>query len=102
MTPVVKTQTGVGSTAWIPVNYRQSPFNLSFGVVVSGTVDYTVQHTYENVMGGESATARNHGTIAAATANAEGSYTVPIRAIRVTVNSGAGSVTLTVLQGTNS
>ena len=49
MRPQVIKQTGAGSTAWIPVDYKQSPFNVGIGVLVEGTVTYTVEHTFEDI-----------------------------------------------------
>ena len=45
MRPQVISQTGTGSTAWIPLDYKQNPFNIGIGVTVSGTVTYTIEHT---------------------------------------------------------
>jgi len=100
MRPVYKTQTGVGSSAWIPVDYIQAPFQIGFGVVVTGTVDYTIQHTFDDVFNPTvTPVAFDHPVVAAQTTNQDGNYAFPIRAIRVTVNSGTGSAALTVLQG---
>lgn len=84
-------QTGAGSTSSVKV-LPGNPFNVGFGVVVSGTVDYTVQHTFDG------ANWFDHETIAAQTANADGNYAYPVAGIRVTVNSGTGSATLTTIQ----
>ena len=56
-----------------------SPNGLGFGCIVdSGSPTYTVQHTYD---GG--ATAFNHSTVASKTAAAEGSYSAPVQAVRL-------------------
>jgi len=99
MRPQVVTQTGVGSTAWLPVNAKQSPFNMGFGCVTNGTVTYTIQHTFDNVLAGASATAFDNLLVSSMTTNQDGNYAFPIAAIRVNVTAGAGSVTLTALQG---
>ena len=100
MTPQVLTQIGVGSTAWIPLDYKQSPFNVGFGVTVTGTVNYTIEHTFDNMFDSSvTPTAFAHSTVVAQTTNQDGNYAFPIRAVRVTVNSGTGSATLTLLQG---
>ena len=41
-------QTGVGSSDALVMNTNISPFNVGFGVVVTGTVTYTVQHTFDD------------------------------------------------------
>ena len=99
MRPQVIKQTGTGSTAWIPLDYKQSPFNVGFGVVVSGTITYDVEHTFEDVFSVTSPTAFKHATLVSQTANKDGNYAFPIRAVRVNVTAGTGSVTVTLLQG---
>jgi hypothetical protein len=37
MRPVVVSKTGTGSSSTVPLDHYQSPFNVGFGVVVSGT-----------------------------------------------------------------
>jgi len=37
-----------GSSNVLATDLYISPFNVGFGVVVSGTVTYTVQHTFDN------------------------------------------------------
>lgn len=91
-------QTGTGSSAIIPMNLDSTPFNAGFGVVVSGTVTYTVQHTFDPVWNGGITTWFDHPTVAAKTANQDGNYAFPVSAIRVTVSAGAGTATLTVIQ----
>ena len=99
MRPQVIQQTGTGSTAWIPLDYKQSPFNVGFGVVVTGTVTYDIEHTFEDVFSVTSPTAFKHATLVSQTANKDGNYAFPVRAIRVNNTAGTGSTTLTILQG---
>ena len=100
MRPQVIKQTGTGSTAWIPLDYKQSPFNVGFGVVVTGTVTYDIEHTFEDVFDSSiTPTAFKHATLVSQTANKDGNYAFPIRAVRVNVTAGTGSVTVTLLQG---
>ncbi len=100
MRPQVITQTGIGSTAWIPLDYKQSPFNVGFGVTVTGTVNYTIEHTFDDVYDLTiTPIAFSHSTVTAQSTNQDGNYAFPIRAVRVTVNSGTGSAKLTLLQG---
>ena len=99
MRPQVIQQTGTGSTAWIPVDYKQSPFNVGFGVVVDGTVTYDIEHTFDDIFEVQSPVAFKHATLVSQTANKDGNYAFPIRAVRVNVTAGTGSVTVTLLQG---
>lgn len=96
MLPITKSQTGAGSTDWIPLDHRTSPFNVGFGVVVSGTVSYTVEHTFDDPA--SSPAVFDHPDVAAAVANADGNYAFPVRAMRLTVDSGTGTATITVIQ----
>lgn len=100
MRPSSFTQTGVGVSAWFPVDYRRNPFNASFACEVTGTVTYTVEHTFGDVFTpGASLTAFPNATVVGASANAVGNYVAPIRAVRINITAGTGSVTLTWLQG---
>lgn len=93
------TQTGVGSSDWLPLNIHITPFAIGFGVVVDGVVDYTVQHTFDDVQDPSvTPVAFDHDTVASLTANEDGNYAFPVRAIRITVNSGAGSVRFRSIQ----
>ena len=100
MRPQVIKQTGTGSTAWIPLDYKQSPFNVGFGVVVSGTATYTIEHTFDDVFDSSiTPTAFQHSTVVGQSANANSNYAFPVRAVRITISAGTGSATLTLLQG---
>ena len=94
----VVAQTGVGSSSTIPMNLDSTPFNVGFGVVVSGTVTYTVQHSFDNPWTTDSPVWFDHPTVASETANADGNYAFPVAAIKVAVTSGSGTATLTVIQ----
>ena len=99
MRPIVKAQTGAGSSVAAPMDHYQSPFNVGFSVVVSGTVNYTVQHTFDDIFNASiTPTWFNHPSITSQTSSQDGNYAFPIRAIRVTVNSGSGTATLTSIQ----
>ena len=85
-------QTGTGSTGGYVADSYISPFNIGFGVVVSGTVNYTVQHTFDGTNW------FNHPTIASQTTAQDGNYAFPVLQVRLTVNSGGGTATLTLIQ----
>lgn len=90
-------KTGVGSSSALVMNTNISPFNVGFGVIVSGTVNYTVQHTFDDPAVGFT-TWFSHPTIASLSANADGNYAFPVTGIKVLVNSGDGSATLKLIQ----
>ena len=90
-------QTGVGSSDALVMNTNISPFNVGFGVVVTGTVTYSVQHTFDDPATGFT-TWFSHPTVAAETANADGNYAFPVTGVKVLVNSGTGTATLKLIQ----
>lgn len=93
----IVSQTGAGSTAPLVMNTNISPFNVGFGVIVTGTVNYTIQHTFDDPAIGFS-TWFPHPTVAAQAANADGNYAFPVTGIRLTVNSGGGTAQLKLIQ----
>jgi hypothetical protein len=90
-------KTGVGSSAALVMNTNVSPFNVGFGVLVTGTVDYTVQHTFDDPAVGFS-TWFSHPTVAGESTNQDGNYAFPVTGIKVLVNSGSGTATLKLIQ----
>ena len=82
------------------MNTNISPFNVGFGVVVDGTVNYTVQHTFDDPAFGfdENTVWFDHPTVADLAADQDGNYAFPVTGIRITVNSGGGSVVMKLIQ----
>lgn len=89
-------QTNAGTTAWVAVDSYSSNISLA-AVIASGTPTYTIQHTLDDVLGGATATAFDHDTLALQTTSQDGNYAFPIAAIRMVVT-GTGVVNLTILQ----
>lgn len=102
MKPINVSQTGAGSTDPIPLNLNINPFNVSMAVVVTGTVNYTVQYTLDDVWASSynpaTGTWFNHASLVTDTANETGNFAFPVAAVRLTVNSGAGTAAMTVIQ----
>lgn len=94
----IAAQTGTGSSPVIATDTYISPFNVGFGVVVTGTVNYSVQHTFDNPQTNPSPTWFTHPTVNALIVSQDGNYAFPVAAIKVLVHSGAGTATLTVIQ----
>lgn len=93
------TQTGIGNSNWLPVNPHITPFAIGFGVVVTGTATYTVEHTFDDVQDpAVTVVAFPHENIVAQTANQDGNYAFPVRAVRIVVISGAGSARFRLIQ----
>lgn len=96
----------------IPINWKTSPVNIGFAVDITGTIDYTVQHTFEdlyqegpnnlNIFPAQG-TWYNNSSVAAKTVDTDGNYAAPIRAMRLMINSltAGATVELTILQGAN-
>ena len=89
-------RTGTGSTDAIVINTNVTPVNIGFAVVVTGTVNYSVQYTYDDPSG--FTTWFDDATITSKTGNEDGSINFPITGLKVLVNSGTGTVTLSVVQ----
>jgi hypothetical protein len=99
MRSIVISKTGTGSSSIAPLDTYRNPFNVGVGVVVSGTVNYTIQHTFDDIQ--DSAVTPvwfSHPTLASLTANADGNYAFPVRGVKILVNSGDGSATVTLIQ----
>jgi hypothetical protein len=100
MRQIVVTQTGAGSSAPLPVNTHDRP-EIAIQAVVSGTVNYTIQQTLDNVQDPSVTPTWFPSPVSAlvgATANQQAPATFMPAAFRVTVNSGTGSVRVTILQ----
>ncbi len=88
---------GESVSNWITLDRNQAPFSVGFGVVVTGTIDYTVQHTFDDIQidNPSGATAYAHASIAAKTDNQNSNYAYPCVATRLFVNSVTSGATLT-------
>lgn len=93
----IVSKTGTGSSDSLVMNTNTTPFNVGFGVAVSGTVNYTVQHTFDDPAIGFT-TWYSHPTIAGQIANADGNYAFPVTGIKLLVNSGSGTATINLVQ----
>lgn len=91
---------GVGATPWIPLDRSRNPFAVGFGIAVEGTVNYTPQHTFDNVQDPETVpdVFDNDGTAFPATDNQDGNIAFPVAAFRVQINSGTGILRIRVIQ----
>lgn len=98
MRPISVTQSGAGSSAPIMLDIHGRP-EVSLQANVTGTVNYDVEQTLDDPASG-SAVWFDHpdSNLVGATASKQGNYGYIPRAVRLTINSGGGSVTLTVIQ----
>lgn len=90
-------KTGTGSSSPVVINTNVTPVNIGFAAVVTGTVNYSIQFSYDDPALGFT-TWFDDVTITSKTGNEDGSINFPISAIKVLVNSGTGTVTLNVIQ----
>lgn len=102
-TTVTVGTSGVGSSQWFAVDWRANPISIGIGVVVSGTINYTVEYTYDNVntpYTGTFPTVFSLTALASKAANTDSSITEPVRALRLTQNSftNPGTAKMIVLQ----
>lgn len=94
----------VGASPWIVHNYRgYSPMNLGFAVeIVSGAVNYTVQHTYDSPnflpAGVPFPIAFNDLTLTSQNATMEAALSTPVIASRFLINSGTGVARFRIIQ----
>ena len=94
----IATKTGTGSSNVLVTDTYISPFNVGFGVVATGDVTYTVQHTFDNPQTTATPVWFPHPTIAAKSDNQDGNYAFPVAAIKVLVTAGTGTAKMTMIQ----
>lgn len=85
------TQAAVGASDVADI-YDTEDIRISYVVIVTGTVNYTVQHSLDGI------NFFDNSDNTAQTTSQDGNYVFPIRAVRVNINSGAGSVVFNVRQ----
>jgi len=90
-------KTGTGSSSALVMNTNISPFNVGFGVVVTGTVNYTVQHTFDDPGIGFT-TWFDHPSVASESTSQDGNYAFPVTGIKILVNSGGGTAVMNLVQ----
>lgn len=76
----------------ILMNYNNTSVGIGFACIVTGTVNYTVYHTYDNAGDPSIVPAwLPHGTsnMIAATTTQESNFVLPIAALQIIINSGA-------------
>lgn len=95
---------GVAYSPWDIVNYQFGPVNLGIACVVSGTINYTFQYTYDDFLAllaaNQVPTTFDLSALASKATTLDSSITTPIRGWRVKANSetAPGQVKTTVIQ----
>lgn len=106
MQPITRTTSnasgGAVTSSIVALDAWTSPFNIALSVRVTGTVNYTVQYTFDNVMfdGWVPSTGNwvNHPSLTSQTGTLDSNIAYPVTAVRIVQNSGAGSTVFTVIQ----
>ncbi len=91
----------VGASIPIPIDKYLAPTNIGLMVDITGTVNVTVQHTFDDIFTDNPSALHtwvDHPTIAGATADEDGNLAAPPSAVRLLTNSGAGTAKLTLIQ----
>lgn len=93
---------GAVTSSPVVLDYWVSPFNISLSVTVTGTVNYTVQYTFDvidpNTWVPSSGNWVNHPNLSSKTATLDSNLAYPATAVRIIQNSGSGSCLFTVIQ----
>ena len=92
--------TGVGASQTVPLDQYLTPFNVSLGVVITGTVDVTVEYTFDDIFGDAPGpfSWTDHPDLTNVVADADGTFISPVSACRLLTNSGDGTAVLRILQ----
>lgn len=97
MRPISVTQVGPGTSAPIVLDIHGRP-EVSLQVDVTGTVNYDVEQTLNDPASSPNWFDHPDSNLVGATASKQGNYGYVPRAVRLNINSGGGSATLTVIQ----
>ena len=101
--PITVIQGSAGTSRWIPVDYKQVPFNIGLGVVLSSgaVLTYQVEHTFDDLQDPNiTPTAFVNAGLNGLTVNDDGNYAFPVKAIRINVTAYTnGEAKLLIVQG---
>ena len=94
---------GVGRSSVVGPDIFQAPFAIGIGCELTGTANYTIQHTFDDVMNTafESLVWLSNSGLTSKSATADGNYAFPVRGISLLMNSGTGTVVTNIIQGTH-
>jgi hypothetical protein len=92
----------VGSSRWLLLNPHVAPASVSLaGVLIAGAATWEADYTYDdflNLAPGAFPQPFAHQTLVNQTGTADGTLSVPVKGVRLTITSGTGTVQLTVTQ----
>ena len=92
--------TGVGASQTVPLDQYLTPFNVSLALVITGTVDVTVEFTFDDVFGDFPGphSWTDHPDLTNISADADATFISPVSACRLLTNSGDGEAVLRIIQ----
>ena len=72
---------------WIMLDRNIDPFNIGFGVDISATLTYTVQHTFEDLQVADISAVKafDHASVASETTDQNSNYAYPCTAMRALI-----------------
>lgn len=97
MRPIEVSQTGVGTSAAIPLDIHGRP-EVSLQVNATGTVTWKVEQTLNDPAGSPVWFDHPDANMVAQTVSRQGNYAYIPRAVRLNVTAGTGTAQLTVIQ----
>ena len=91
---------GVGASQTVPLDQYLTPFNVSLGIAITGTVDVTVEFTFDDVFGDFPGpfSWTDHPDLTGITADDDATFIAPVSACRLLTNSGVGTAVLRIIQ----
>ena len=103
MQSIILTRAAAGSSPVAALSYFTNPFNVGLGAVLDGTATFTVEYSYEDPTDAGYVAANAVWFpvtgLSAVSASTSVSFTIPCRAVRVTLaEASTGSVTLYIQQ----
>jgi len=90
----------IGASQTVPLDQYLTPFNVSLAVIITGTVDVTVEYTFDDIFGDFPGphSWTDHPDLTNVTADEDGTFISPVSACRLLTNSGDGTAVLRILQ----
>jgi len=102
MRPAVLSIKGTQTSSVYTPDHYVSPMNVALSVRVTGTINYTVQYTFDNVFAQDYNPATgnwvDHPSLTAQTATKDSNIAYPVTGIRIVGNSGTGTAIFTIIQ----
>jgi hypothetical protein len=91
---------GVGASQTVPLDQYISPFNVSLGLTITGTVDVTVEFTFDDIFGDAPGPFNwtDHPDLTNISADEDATFISPVSACRLLTNSGDGTAVLRIVQ----